>query len=224
MGKISTVPNWLEEMNSEELEWAASYLSSRTTALELGERTSIMGSDFKAFTRAIQKLELTVDGVKLVVRLRNAVRQKRYRLSDGGKATGSFTLPKKTKTALKRLAKSNGTTETAIIRTLIEEASKTAQCHKEVKRNEALEARITRNSSKLSQELNEVRLKEANRHLGRSLERLARWETYLEGELPELTSDQEAAAIALAEKRMREIQEVIRVSVAKREMMSPRSI
>jgi len=43
-------------------------------------------------------------------------------------------------------------------------------------------------------------------------------------ESPALNPDEEAAANALAEKRMRETQEAIGASVAKHEMMSPRSM
>ena len=56
------------------------------------------------------------------------------------------------------------------------------------------------------------------------MKQLARWETFLKEELPELSYEDEAAATALAERRMRVVQEAIDASVAKHEMLSPRSV
>lgn len=120
--------------------------------------------------------------------------------------------------------KSAGTTETAIIESLIEEAQQSSQDRKEEKRRWALEKTITRNSSKLAQELNKIRLDATTRHLDTCLKRLSGWQVYLNEQAPELSSEQESEANKIAEKRMREIQEAIRAIVAKHEMMSPRNI
>lgn len=162
--------------------------------------------------------------MKLIERLRNAIRQRRYRLAEGGRKTCSFTLPRDTKAKLKSLAKSAETTETAIIESLIEGALQSSQDQKEEKRRGALVKTITRNSSKLAQELNKIRLEATTKHLDASLKRLAGWQVYLNEQAPELSAEQESEANRIAEKRMREIQEAIRTVVAKYEMMSPRNI
>lgn len=224
MDETNTAPNWLNEMDREEWAWAASYLTSRTSLAERGEIGLVISSDFNALTSAIKKLELTAYGVKLIARLRNAIRQRRYRLAEGGRKTCSFTLPRATKATLKTLAKRHKTTETALIERLIEGASQAAQDQKGEKRREAITAKITRNSSKLAHELNGVRIEEANKHLKRCLKQLVIWELFYEGIQPDLPPEDETAANELTEKRMREIQEAIGAAVAKREYLSPRSL
>ena len=170
------------------------------------------------------KPESDVAGVKLIERLRNAIRQRRYRQAEGGRKTCSFTLPLNTKDKLKILAKNADTTETAIIESLIAGALQSSQDQKEGKRREALEKTITRNSSKLAQELNKIRLEVTTKHLDANLRRLAGWQVYLNEQTPELSAEQESEANRIAEKRMREIQEAIDAVEAKHERMSPRNI
>ena len=91
-------------------------------------------------------------------------------------------------------------------------------------RREAQVAKVIHNSRKLEQELDKVRIDETRKQLHHCMKQLARWETFLQEELPELSPEAEATATALAESRMRAIQEAISAAVAKREMLSPRSV
>lgn len=224
MAGTGNTPSWLSEKDRDEWEWAAGYLSNRCSP-RLKDKLGLLALlDFNGLVRSIHRLEEEAEGVKLVGRLRNAIRQRRYRLSAGGRATCSFTLPRPTKATLKLLAKSHKTTETAIIESLIEGASQAAQDQKGEKRRETITAKVTRNSSKLAHELNAVRIYEAKKHLTHCLKQLARWEILFKDERLELSPEDEAAANKLAEKRMRETQDAINASVAMREMMSPRSL
>ena len=217
-------PGWLKKLDREETEWAANYLLNRwPDELEPKPAPSPV-MVFITFGDSIRTLESDVAGVKLIERLRNAIRQRRYRQAEGGRKTCSFTLPLNTKDKLKILAKNADTTETAIIESLIAGALQSSQDQKEGKRREALEKTITRNSSKLAQELNKIRLEVTTKHLDASLRRLAGWQVYLNEQTPELSAEQESEANRIAEKRMREIQEAIRAVLAKHEMMSPRNI
>ena len=85
-------------------------------------------------------------------------------------------------------------------------------------------AKVTRNTSKLANELNQIRIEETKKQLRHCLKRLTLWETSMGNELPTLTADEEAKAIANVENRMRVIQEAVDASVAMHEMMSPRSV
>ena len=217
-------PGWLKKLDREETVWAANYLLNRwPDELEPKPDPSPV-MVFITFGDSIRTLESDVAGVKLIERLRNAIRQRRYRQAEGGRKTCSFTLPLNTKDKLKILAKKADTTETAIIESLIAGALQSSQEQKEGKRREALEKTITRNSSKLAQELNKIRLEVTTKHLDASLRRLAGWQVYLNEQTPELSAEQESEANRIAEKRMREIQEAIRAVLAKHEMMSPRNI
>ncbi|MNV89846.1 hypothetical protein D3C71_1841770 [compost metagenome] len=90
-------------------------------------------------------------------------------------------------------------------------------------RREAQVAKVIHNSRKLEQELDKVRIDETRKQLHHCMKQLTRWETFLQ-ELPELSPEDEATATALAESRMRAIKEAISAAVAKREMLSPRSV
>ena len=224
MKETGMTPSWLNEKDSDEWRWAAGYLSSRCSSSLQDKLSLLAGVDFSRLVRSIHALESEAEGVKLIERLRNAIRQRRYRLSKGGRKTCSFTLPLETKTTLKRLAKLNKTTETALIERLIEGAVQVASIQKEAMRREAQMTKVIHNSRKLEQELDKVRIDETKKQLHHCMKQLARWESFLKEELPELSLEDEAAAAALAEKRLRVIQEAINAAVAKNEMLSPRSI
>ncbi|HBO3179815.1 MULTISPECIES: hypothetical protein [Pseudomonas] len=224
MSEAEAAPGWLNEKDRGEWQWAASYLSSRCSPSLQGKISFLADSGFSHLIRSIHALESEAEGVKLIERLRNAVRQRRYRLAKGGRKTCSFTLPLETKTTLKSLAKGHKTTETALIQRLIEVAAQAAAEQKEGMRRDAQMAKVTRNARKLTQELDKVRIDETRKQLHHCMKQLARWETFLKEELPELSHEDEAAATTLAERRMRVAQEAIDASVAKHEMLSPRSV
>lgn len=217
-------PNWLNEKDSEEWQWAAGYLSRRCSSLLQAKLDFFADRDFNRLVRSIHALESEAEGVKLIERLRNAIRQRRYRLSKGGRKTCSFTLPLETKATLKRLAKISKTTETAQIQRLIEVAAQAALEQKEAMRCDAQVAKVIRNSRKLEQELDKIRIEETRKQLRHCLKQLALWEATMGGELPEAAHGEEAKAAALTEQRMRVIQEAIDAAVAKHAMLSPRSI
>lgn len=224
MTETENAPSWLNELDRKEAEWAASYLSKRWPEGLKANPSPTPPMLYHSLAESIHELEKYAAGVKLIERMRNSIRQRRYRLAEGGRKTCSFTLPLNTKDKLKILAKNADTTETAIIESLIAGALQSSQDQKEGKRREALEKTITRNSSKLAQELNKIRLEVTTKHLDASLRRLAGWQVYLNEQTPELSAEQESEANRIAEKRMREIQEAIRAVLAKHEMMSPRNI
>lgn len=138
MSETGTAPSWFNQLNDKERVWATNYL------VEEMPREALAGFAFEVranptlLIQSIRKLETMAEGVKLITRVRNNLRQKRYRASAKGRATCSFTLPRDTKAKLKGLAKSAETTETAIIESLIAGALQSSQDQKEEKRREAL--------------------------------------------------------------------------------------
>ncbi len=224
VSETGTAPSWFNQLNDKERAWATDYLVEKMPREALAGFAFEVRANPTLLIQSIRKLETMAEGVKLIARARNNLRQKRYRSSAKGRATCSFTLPRDTKAKLKGLAKSAGTTETAILEKLIQEAQQASQDQKEEKRRESLEKKITRNSDKLAQELNKIRFEATTKHLDACLKRLAGWQVYLNEQSPELSPEQQSEALKLAEKQMREIQEAIRAAVAKYEMMSPRVI
>ncbi|HCF0204142.1 TPA: hypothetical protein NH783_006333, partial [Pseudomonas aeruginosa] len=112
-------PGWLKKLDREETVWAANYLLNRWPDELEPKPDPSPAMVFITFGDSIRTLESDVAGVKLIERLRNAIRQRRYRQAEGGRKTCSFTLPLNTKDKLKILAKNADTTETAIIESLI---------------------------------------------------------------------------------------------------------
>jgi len=224
MEETEMAPSWLNEEDSAEWRWAAGYLSNRCSSSLKSKLSILGGTNFSYLVRSIHSLESEAEGVKLIGRLRNAIRQRRYRLAKGGRKTCSFTLPLATKTTLKTLAKRHKTTETGLIERLIERAFQQASLHKEEARHESQAMKVIRNARKLEQELANIRIEETKKQLQRCIKQLALWETSMGDELPKPNPDEEARATALTEHRMRVIQEAISASVAKHEMLSPRSI
>jgi len=221
MGATEAAPSWLNEKDGEEWAWAANYLTSRSSTQLRSKISTLADTDFKYLARSIHALESEAEGVKLIERLRSAIRQRRYRSSKGGKKTCSFTLPRETKATLKTMAKKYGTSETMLIQRLIDAEAQQAQ---KQKRQEELTAKITHNAQKLAQELSQVRIEETEKRLLHCLKQLARWEIFLKEELSSLPPEEEAAASEAAEKQMKSIREAVNASVAYRELMSPRSM
>jgi len=216
--------SWLDEKDRKEWQWAAGYLSSRCSS-SLQDKLSILAdTDFSYLVRSIHALESEAEGVKLIARLRNAIRQRRYRLSNGGRKTCSFTLPSATKTTLETLAKRHKTTETGLIERLIEAASKQVAIQKEETRHESQAMKAIRNARKLEQELAKVRIDETEKQLHHCLKQLARWQAFLKEEQPALSPEDEAAATALIKQRLHVIHEAIDAAVARHQLTSPRNV
>lgn len=217
-------PSWLNEDDHEEWQWAARYLLDRCSP-SLKDKISLMATlDFTSLIRSIPALEREAEGVKLIARLRNAIRQRRYRLAEGGRKTCSFTLPKATKATLKTLAKGSKITETRLIESLIESAAQQAAAKKQEALRGADNAKINRNENKLAQELLQVRIDATKKQLHHCLKQLMQWETYLKEALPELSHEDDATATALTKKRLREIDEAIDAAVSKHRRNSPWAI
>ncbi|HCF7666247.1 TPA: hypothetical protein NIK52_003750 [Pseudomonas aeruginosa] len=224
MSETEAAPSWLNEKDRGEWQWAASYLSSRCSPSLQGKISFLADSGFSYLVRSIHALETEAEGVKLIERLRNAIRQRRYRLSKGGRKTCSFTLPSETKATLKTLAKRYKTTETGLIERLIERASQQASIQREEARHESQAMKAIRNARRLEQELAKVRTDETEKHLRHCLNQLARWEAFLKEEQPALSPEDEAAATALTKQRLHVIHEAIDAAVAKHQLTSPRNI
>lgn len=224
MAEAGNTPSWLSEKDRDEWQWAAKYLTSRSSPALKNKLGLMISMDFRSLIRLIPALEKEAEGVKLIERLRNAIRQRRYRLAEGGRKTCSFTLPKATKATLKTLAKRHKITETGLIERLIESASQRDSVQKAEARHESQAMKAIRNARKLEQELANVRIEETWKQLRHSTKQLAQWETYLEGALPALPTEHEVTATTLAEQNLRVIKEAIDAAVAKHVLMSPRAI
>lgn len=224
MARTGSKPSWLNEDDREEWQWAANYLSKHCPE-RLKDKLSLMAPTiFSSLVRSTYALEKEAEGVKLIQRLRNAIRQRRYRAAEGGRQTCSFTLPKATKAKLKTLAKGYKVTETRLIESLLESAAQQAAAKKQEALREVDNAKVNRSESKLAQELLQVRVDATKKQLHHCLKQLMQWETYLKEALPDLSPEDEATATALTQKRLHEIDEAIDAAVSKHRQNSPWTI
>lgn len=197
---------WLRR-SDDEWQWAHEYISKHADAA--------MRSDIERFARRmeggydqvvadISHLELTAEGVIFVTRLKNALRQYRYRAPSHGRKPCTFSLPNATRANLTRLSKANRVTETTVITTLIDDAewahSKHAEREKSLKTNLAL----GRKRSELAIESANAQLEQTMKHLERATERLVMWEQAMETEEPPLNGDLEKVRLEVG-KRLKKV-------------------
>lgn len=206
MGKKKDVSEWLNTSNAE---WVEQYIWTHkktphveniierhvrrprapeppTTKSHLEPvKLSPPGSDPSRLINAIRDLERDLEGREIVTRLKNALRQKKYRSPKNGKSPKTFTLPNSIFRKLQNLAKENGKSHTEIITALLENAELiNEKLHKQVKDlkqklNKAKEAQAS------NAEIHQFQIDAAMRQLEISIQRLATWETAHGDELPD---------------------------------------
>lgn len=210
--------NWLRQ---DEWQWAECYLRDRAPReLFLGN----FGSPSHAKTTLIiENLGQHLDGLRLIERLKNALRQRRYRSPSNGRQACTFSLTNKTVTTLNSLAKSQDKTETFIVTGLIDGLGSITKEHKnQIKQlNEA--ARLERKAAKQANALLKSQLDEVMNHLERHVELLVMWETSMNASQPPFDGD-ETDARREVEKRMKGIKRSLNIIAFKHDIISERLI
>lgn len=85
MAETENAPSWLNELDRKEAEWAASYLSKRWPEGLKAKPSPTPPMLYHSLAESIHELEKYAAGVKLIERMRNSIRQRRYRLAEGGR-------------------------------------------------------------------------------------------------------------------------------------------
>ena len=197
---------WLRR-SSDEWQWAQQYISKHADAA--------MRSDIERFARRmvegydqvvsdIAHLEQSAEGLKFVMRLKNALRQHRYRAPSHGRKPCTFSLPSATRANLSRLSKANRVTETAVITTLIDDAEWATRKHTEREKNLKTRLALERKRAELALEAANAQLEQTIKHLERTTERLVMWELAMESEQPPFNGDQEKVRLEV-EKRLKKV-------------------
>ncbi|MBV7515872.1 hypothetical protein [Pseudomonas sp. PDM25] len=197
---------WLRG-NGDEWQWAQQYISKHAD--------TAMRSDIRRFARRMEggydqvvadiaHLEQTAEGLKFVIRLKNALRQHRYRAPSHGRKPCTFSLPNATRTNLSRLSKTNRITETAVITTLIDDAEWVARKHSEREKSLKTSLALERKRSELALEAANAQLEQTLKHLERTTERLVMWELAMESEQPPFNGEQEQVRQEV-EKRLKKV-------------------
>lgn len=197
---------WLRR-SGDEWQWVQEYISKHADAA--------MRSDIRRFARRMEggydqvvadiaHLEQTAEGLKFVIRLKNALRQHRYRAPSHGRKPCTFSLPNATRTNLSRLSKANRITETAVITALIDDAEWAARKHIEREKNHKTSLALERKRSELALEAANAQLEQTMKHLERATEQLVMWELAMESEQPPFNGDKENVKQEI-EKRLKKV-------------------
>ncbi|AZE62730.1 MULTISPECIES: hypothetical protein [Pseudomonas fluorescens group] len=200
---------WLRR-SADEWQWAQEYISKHADAA--------MRSDIRRFARRMEggydqvvadiaHLEQTAEGLKFVIRLKNALRQHRYRAPSHGRKPCTFSLPNATRTNLSRLSKVNRITETAVITALIDDAEWAARKHIEREKNLKTSLALERKRAEFALESTNAQLEQTLKHLERATEQLVMWELAMESEQPPFNGDQEKVRLEV-EKRLRKVKKM----------------
>ncbi|VVM55571.1 hypothetical protein [Pseudomonas fluorescens] len=199
-------PRWLRR-SSDEWQWAQEYISKHAdiamrSDIERFARRMVEGYD--QVVADIAYLEQSAEGLKFVIRLKNALRQHRYRAPSHGRKPCTFALPSATRANLSRLSKANRVTETAVITTLIDDAEWAARKHSEREKNLKTSLTLERKRAELAVEAANAQLEQTIKQLERTTERLVMWELAMESEPPPFNGDLEQVKQEV-EKRLKKV-------------------
>ena len=217
--------NDLKWLHRDEWAWAERYLQERANSL--GSSAAFIprrrNPDYSGTVELIRFFEQHAAGLKLVERMKNALRQRRYRSPSNGKQACTFSLPNSTVKKLRRLAAAPGQTETSIVTELIDDLYSFTQ---EQQRKAKQLKGATQSEQKAAKQTNAMlkrQLDEAMKHLERHVELLVMWESSMETNHPPFNGD-EADARREVEKRMKGIKRSLNLIAFKHDVVSERLI
>jgi hypothetical protein len=179
--------NELKWLRNDEWQWAQQYMDEHAdpamhaAALHFAPK---MAFDYAQTVNYIAYFEQTVEGLKFVTRLKNALRQHRYRAPSHGRKLCTFTLPNSTKGNLSRIAKDHSLTETQVITVLIDDADQLAKKHSEQEKKLRASKNAERNRSLLATGALKAQLDATMKHLERTTELVVMWQQSTRTEQP----------------------------------------
>ncbi|SDV01009.1 hypothetical protein [Pseudomonas mucidolens] len=197
---------WLRR-SGDEWRWVQQYISRHADARMRGNTERFARRKVEGYDQVVVDIadfEQTTEGLKFVTRLKNALRQHRYRSASNSRKPCTFSLPNSTRANLSRLSKANWVTETAVITTLIDDAEWAARKHTEREKSFKTSLTLERKRSELALEAANAQLEQTMKHLERATEQLVMWELAMESEHPPFNGDQEKIRQEV-EKRLKKV-------------------
>ncbi|QJI30357.1 hypothetical protein HKK55_17155 [Pseudomonas sp. ADAK18] len=200
---------WLRR-SGDEWRWVQQYISRHADARMRGNTERFARRKVEGYDQVVVDIadfEQTTEGLKFVTRLKNALRQHRYRSASNGRKPCTFSLPNSTRASLSRRAKDNRVTETEVVTMLIDDAEWAARKHSEREKTLKTTLALERMRSELAIESLKAQFEETMKHLERSTERLVMWEQAMESEQPPFEGDKENVKREV-EKRLKKVKTV----------------
>jgi macrodomain Ter protein organizer (MatP/YcbG family) len=197
---------WLRK-DGDEWQWAQEYISKHADVAmrhDIERFARRMEGGYEQVVADISRLEQTAEGVMFVTRLKNALRQYRYRAPSHDRKLCTFSLSYATSAKLFRLSKANRVTATAVITTLIDDAEWAARKHSEREKNLKISLAVERKRSGLALETFNAQLEQTMKHLEHTIELLVMREQTMGTEHPPFDGDQEKVRLEV-EKRLKQV-------------------
>lgn len=208
---------------AKEWDWATDYVRSNVEPNLLSRITGLPHTfrlDRERLISVLIELERLPPGQLFISRLKNALRQFRYRSPSNGRESCSFMLSKATKTALKKLAKLQGRTEVSIIESLINDAAQDEAEHRKRIAGQKTHEKTRRYEQNKELAWNRLELEETKQHLEAFIRLLASYET-VKGEILATTTEQQMEAAGLAQQKIYLVRQEIKFSVLSKLKLSP---
>ncbi len=214
---------WLKKEHAE-WRWAFRYMKDNANlAIErdIMDALKRRAPSHEIVEEIIRHLHKTEYGRDFIRRLRNALRQHRYRSSANGKKISTFALPTETKQTLRGNARRQGKSESDLVVEALDQSGKLIEEHRQqgqrLKKKHELE--LKRAKQRIA--LFEVKHHEAMRQIQMLTTRLSIWELALEAEHPDITIDQ-AVLDETRKKKIKAIKKAIKTAVERWRFLQPR--
>lgn len=222
MGKGTGEVKWLSKHDNE-WQWAYNYMAKHAdediwSSINYVAQNKHRGHE--VICEIVTYLQETAGGRNFVTRLRSALRQHRYRSADKGRTTCTFTLPTKTKSHLKAIAKKMACSESNVVADLLNDAEKLIREHRNRERKIENSFEVKLNRARRRIKILETKHHEAMREIERLAKLSSIWELALEEELPNIPVDQDALDHSVA-KKVSKSKKVIQSAVEKAEILNP---
>lgn len=221
-----SAPSWLKGMSNEEQAWAIDYLLKRSSWKSIPRsRFSLEPHQrYQALVETVSNLEGTADGVRLIAKMKNTLRQRTNRASSNGRIPCSFTFPEDTNAKLESLSKKRRTTKTSTLIDLIEEGHQLAQEQTLIKKLEISQEKSNRNAIRLTRQLNKIELEITNEYLTNCLEQLAGLQIHLQHQAPELSPTQQSEVAKIVKKQLYHLNKKIVAAIKQNGISVPQKL
>ncbi len=229
MGKRrATVPTadkirWLKKENAE-WQWVCDYIEGNAIPAIAEDIRNILKNrepSHEVIEEIIRHLTRTECGRDFIKRLRNALRQHRYRSSEKDKIICTFALPTNTKKALRKNAERLGKSESDLVDEALNQSERLIEEHWQREQRLEKARELERKRAKQRIELLRVKHHEAMRQIQMLATRLSIWELALGAEHPDISVDQ-AMLADTAKEKTNAVKKAIKTAVARWDFLQAR--
>lgn len=214
---------WLKKETAE-WQWVCDYMESNASVAVSEDIRNILRKrepSHEVIEEIIRHLTRTERGRDFIKRLRNALRQHRYRSSENGKMICTFALPTKTKNALRKNAEKLSKSESNLVDEALNQSEKLIEEHRQREQRLEKVRELERKRAKQRIELCRIKHHEAMRQIQMLATRLSIWELALGAEHPDINVDQTMLA-ETAKEKINAIKKAIKTAVTKWEFLQAR--